>query len=783
MDENSTEPELYPLDPDVGMAPEPETVEETVTGDVDPAGELGTEGLGEDEDGNPVTQAEGRPAPLEAWSDEDPEFVDLLSLEEAETQEDAPDEDLPVEAPEESEEDEDTPVTDQGVARWVQYELWGRNVSLGEGWTRYAVADFAGGIEAEVDDLTAGTNLQLRIRLVDNLGRFSKWSAAIQVSLPSDFTPPPEPTAPSVSDNNGIIVTRWDGQLMGETPADMSHVLHYVQQMHPAGNPDGPAGDPQLISEFRRQGRHTSGAFADRVEHRAWFSAVDTTGNESPRSEYAYFTPTAPVDAQRIDDELEAINGEGGRLPALEQALSEGFSARDQTITEIQQAAITNAESAQEEYDRLQALADDARSKAEDIETAQGLTAAEVADLRTDASAAQAAADAADARAEEARLAALAAQHAAGSAQTTADAAMSSANAKSRIYSSTAAPSGTADEGDLWYRWSSTGTDRRLLGIWVRESNTWRSMGTLDATLIPLLDIGAGTFGSLAGDRLLADSVGAREVNTSDLAADVARMNQLWTGLAMIAEAQIDSLLGNSAKFKIIEGAAIIGGSIRTSSASGDGVTVDEGTISYYDIFTNNTRSHVSPYVEFGTGQVEGERPKIAAGPGGTGLVLSAGNDLNGSGASLNPIIMHGQLLTDRVTLREDARFTPHSIMLSNTAGAQLSGIRTDGPRTILVGRVSDGHGPQDMYVHCHFDAGLYGSTDAEMRGTYTWGSPASAGTRRTVPTAESNWWSQARAFSCNIVNSDASHFRFRVKQTEGGGNSAIAIAAIAWWN
>lgn len=620
MDENSTEQEDYPLDPDVGMAPEPEAVEETVTGDVDPAGELGTEGLGEDADGNAVTQSEGRPAPLDAWSDADPEFVDLLSLEEAETQEDAPDEDLPVEAPEESEEDEDTPVTDQGVARWVQYELWGRNVSLGEGWTRYAVADFAGGIEAEVDDLTAGTNLQLRIRLVDNLGRFSKWSAAIQVSLPSDFTPPPEPTSPSVSDNNGIIVTRWDGQLMGETPADMSHVLHYVQQMHPAGNPDGPAGDPQLISEFRRQGRHTSGNFADRVEHRAWLSAVDTTGNESPRSEYAYFTPSAPVDAQRIQDELETLDGRVG----------EGFA---ESLTE--------------------AIA---------------------------------------------------------------------------------------------------GADQRIDSLAV-------------------------------GELFVENAIKAPSIDVQDLAANVARMNELWVGFAGIAEAQIDSLLGNSAKFKIIEGAAIIGGSIRTSSASGDGVTVDEGTISYYDIFTNNTRSHVSPYVEFGTGQVEGERPKIAAGPGGTGLVLSAGNDLNGSGASLNPIIMHGQLLTDRVTLREDARFTPHSIMLSNTAGAQLSGIRTDGPRTILVGRVSDGHGPQDMYVHCHFDAGLYGSTDAEMRGTYTWGSPASAGTRRTVPTAESNWWSQARAFSCNIVNSDASHFRFRVKQTEGGGNSAIAIAAIAWWN
>lgn len=276
--------------------------------------------------------------------------------------------------------------------------------------------------------------------------------------------------------------------------------------------------------------------------------------------------------------------------------------------------------------------------------------------------------------------------------------------------------------------------------------------------------------------------VRADQIDVNSLAADTARMSVLFAGLAQFSEAQIDSLLGNSAKFKVIEGASITGGSLRTSSASGNGVTVDEGTISYYDIFSGNTRSHVAPYVEFGTGQVEGERPKIAAGPGGTGLVLSAGNDLNGQGSSLNPIVMHGQVLTDRVTLGDGAQFTKHGLMLANSSNVQLSGIQTEGPRTKLVGRVSNNHGPQDMYAHVRFNHGVFPNGSTTARGTLTWGAPVPSGTRYALVTLDAGLWDQARAFTINLVDNSSSGFRYRIQQTNLSGNSNLDINAIGFW-
>lgn len=54
----------------------------------------------------------------------------------------------------------------------------------------------------------------------------------------------------------------------------------------------------------------------------------------------------------------------------------------------------------------------------------------------------------------------------------------------------------------MWYMWSSTGSDRSLEGIWTYEGGNWHSMGTLDAQMIPILDVGQQTVGQLNFDRI-----------------------------------------------------------------------------------------------------------------------------------------------------------------------------------------------------------------------------------------------------------------------------------------
>lgn len=85
-----------------------------------------------------------------------------------------------------------------------------------------------------------------------------------------------------------------------------------------------------------------------------------------------------------------------------------------------------------------------------------------------------------------------------------------SADGKTRIFASTHAPTNEAAmEGDRWEVYTDLGPGGRLLQTWrYGADGTWQLYG-LDATYIPLLDIGTGTYGELSGSRLIAGSVKA----------------------------------------------------------------------------------------------------------------------------------------------------------------------------------------------------------------------------------------------------------------------------------
>lgn len=112
-------------------------------------------------------------------------------------------------------------------------------------------------------------------------------------------------------------------------------------------------------------------------------------------------------------------------------------------------------------------------------------------------------------------------------------------------------------------------------------------------------DLPDGIYNSLMARLAEYLYVRADQIDVNSLAADTARMNELWTGLAVISEAQIDDLLGNSAKFKTIEGAEIVGstyqtsrsifgsssGGVRISGVDGEGGTIDVTNINASRVF------------------------------------------------------------------------------------------------------------------------------------------------------------------------------------------------------
>lgn len=70
--------------------------------------------------------------------------------------------------------------------------------------------------------------------------------------------------------------------------------------------------------------------------------------------------------------------------------------------------------------------------------------------------------------------------------------------------------------GDVWER-HKAGDPTKIISRWRGAGGTsWTSMD-LDATYIPLLDIGSGTFGDLSGTRILAQSIGTKQLLVANL--------------------------------------------------------------------------------------------------------------------------------------------------------------------------------------------------------------------------------------------------------------------------
>lgn len=115
-------------------------------------------------------------------------------------------------------------------------------------------------------------------------------------------------------------------------------------------------------------------------------------------------------------------------------------------------------------------------------------------------------------------------------AQTSADLAQATADGKSSVHYSTAAPSGVPADGDTWFQFSGG----VIIGQWKGAAGAWAAV-TIDSVVIADLDAGKITTGTLSGIVLVGNSVetatsGKRIVMTND-PTDGAIL-QFWTGVA-----------------------------------------------------------------------------------------------------------------------------------------------------------------------------------------------------------------------------------------------------------
>lgn len=133
----------------------------------------------------------------------------------------------------------------------------------------------------------------------------------------------------------------------------------------------------------------------------------------------------------------------------------------------------------------------------------------------TDAAAAKKAADAAQAAADAAAVRIDPLESAMTTLQkTTIPALQTSIDGKTRIARSTGdAPTSVAGylEGDRWEKWSTLSAGGKLLKTWRVRGTVW-TQELMDPAYLPQVDIGAGTFGDLAGGRIQVGTLGAQHV-------------------------------------------------------------------------------------------------------------------------------------------------------------------------------------------------------------------------------------------------------------------------------
>lgn len=204
--------------------------------------------------------------------------------------------------------------------------------------------------------------------------------------------------------------------------------------------------------------------------------------------------------------------------------------------------------------------------------------------------------------------------------------------------------------GDTWHQYK----DGKHVGTWRWDGSKWIP-SVFDPVMIPLLDIGTGTFGELDGARIKADSVQAGKVLVkgsvgSTLIADGAiTTSKIATGAITAESGVVGSLDAGTIKSGFLDSARIQAGSIRANQMQ---VSTDDNWVSTVLLANGITAPHRSlngSTVEAITGNAYGPSLRVKRGSNNSSLAIRAPE---GSSGSVQGGIMFPVQVGTRMVLR-----------------------------------------------------------------------------------------------------------------------------------
>ena len=165
-----------------------------------------------------------------------------------------------------------------------------------------------GSNSVDFPNLDPGVLYRLQVQAVSVDGIVSAWSDAVDILMPTDTTPPPTPSKPTLSQRQGVLIVGWDGKSAdgGGMPADLSYLNVGVK-----GPQDGAM---VLRGSLVKDGQCVLAGLPLNEPLQVALYAVDRTGNESGWGGAESITLTAAVDPDAINKSVEEALKKGDAL-------------------------------------------------------------------------------------------------------------------------------------------------------------------------------------------------------------------------------------------------------------------------------------------------------------------------------------------------------------------------------------------------------------------------------------------------------------------------------------
>ncbi|MFI7630279.1 hypothetical protein [Microbispora rosea] len=165
--------------------------------------------------------------------------------------------------------------------------------------------------------LQTRTDYAVKVRAVAD-GTPGEFSTEYVVFVPDDLTPPPVPTAPTLSARLGQIYVTWDGQGVDSAmPADFEHINVWM-------SPDELTWE--MVGTLRGAGALIVGDQPYGGDRIFRLTAVDRSGNESEPSGTATIATVPVVDTDLIEAEIDGANIVDGTIVASDKVVANSIT-------------------------------------------------------------------------------------------------------------------------------------------------------------------------------------------------------------------------------------------------------------------------------------------------------------------------------------------------------------------------------------------------------------------------------------------------------------------------